>query len=99
MFDVDSRTGFMPPKPPIARLPAMWEDWERMLDLAIASKLKCGDQVGLTPEDAANSEAWRAQVRKVRHFVHCIRVMSHTPVVADARTAGELDSELLPAPP
>jgi indoleamine 2,3-dioxygenase len=82
-FDVDSRTGFMPPKPPIARLPATWEDWEAALDLAFAAKLKCGDHHGLTPDDAANSEAWRAQVRKVcplsliRHLPIVLRCVRH----------------------
>ncbi|KAJ3542121.1 hypothetical protein NMY22_g3627 [Coprinellus aureogranulatus] len=65
VFDVDSRTGFMPPKPPVRRLPAQWEEWEAMLDAAIASNMKCGDSLDVTPEDEAVSEAWRAQVRKM----------------------------------
>ncbi|KAF6755277.1 Indoleamine 2,3-dioxygenase [Ephemerocybe angulata] len=65
VFDVDSRTGFMPPQPPIRRLPATWEEWEAMLDAAIAGGFKCGDAADLTEEDAERSESWRAQVRKM----------------------------------
>ncbi|TFK49791.1 hypothetical protein OE88DRAFT_1662460 [Heliocybe sulcata] len=31
-FDVDNRTGFMPPQPPLARLPEEWEEWESVED-------------------------------------------------------------------
>lgn len=30
-FDVDTRTGFMPPQPPLTRLPPQWELWELAL--------------------------------------------------------------------
>jgi indoleamine 2,3-dioxygenase len=68
VFDVDSRTGFMPPKPPVRRLPSMWEEWEAMLDAAIAANMKCGDSVDVRLEDEEVSESWRVQVRKVRCF-------------------------------
>ncbi|KAI0312726.1 Indoleamine 2,3-dioxygenase-domain-containing protein [Amylostereum chailletii] len=41
-FDVDTRTGFMPPDPPIARLPEQWEQWENLLDDAQKSRLQLG---------------------------------------------------------
>jgi indoleamine 2,3-dioxygenase len=34
-FDVDNRTGFMPPEPPLARLPSEWETWEAILDVRV----------------------------------------------------------------
>ena len=33
----------MPPQPPLARLPELWEPWEAILDDAIRRKLKLGD--------------------------------------------------------
>lgn len=65
-FDVDTRTGFMPPQQPLLRLPSDWELWEVTLDRAIASKLQLGSKVGLTEEEAETSERWRVQVREVR---------------------------------
>lgn len=65
VFDVDSRTGFMPPKPPVARLPAMWEEWEAMLDAALSGDFKCSDNPDLTAQDAEASASWRAKVRQV----------------------------------
>jgi len=65
-FDVDERTGFMPPSPPLTRLPQPWELWETILDTAIHAKLQLGDKVGLAVEEAEASEAWRVRVRRVR---------------------------------
>ncbi|KAJ2917531.1 hypothetical protein MD484_g2861, partial [Candolleomyces efflorescens] len=65
-FDVDTRTGFMPPQQPLLRLPDEWELWEDTLDRAIASKLQLGSKVGLTEEEREISERWRARVREVR---------------------------------
>ncbi|KZT67923.1 tryptophan 2,3-dioxygenase [Daedalea quercina L-15889] len=63
-FDVDTRTGFMPPRP-LARLPEEWQLWERALDDARSSRLQLGDKLSLAPEDAATSERWRDQVRQL----------------------------------
>jgi indoleamine 2,3-dioxygenase len=64
-FDVDLRTGFMPPHPPLRRLSIQWEPWEVILDRAVQAKLQPGDKTVLSPDDAARSELWRSQVRDV----------------------------------
>jgi len=66
VFDVDPRTGFMAPHPPIARLPEIWEPWEELLSAAIDVKVQIGDKVGLTEEEAETSRVWRNMVRQVR---------------------------------
>ena len=68
-FDVDTRTGFMPPQPPLDRLPAEWDDWEAVLAEAVASRLQLGDKQDLSVEDQASSEKWRARIRKVSPFL------------------------------
>ena len=65
-FDVDTRTGFMPPDPPLVRLPFQWEPWEQMLDDAQLHRLQLGSKVGITEEEKARSESWRARVSQVR---------------------------------
>ncbi|KAF7793714.1 hypothetical protein EIP86_004830 [Pleurotus ostreatoroseus] len=64
-FDVDTRTGFMPPDPPITRLPPEWEAWEVVLDDAVQSSLQLGDKQDLSQQDQARSARWRAQVREI----------------------------------
>lgn len=64
-FDVDARTGFMPPQPPLARLPSEWEAWECTLESAIRQKLQLGDSPGLHQEEKDKSEAWRVHVRSL----------------------------------
>ncbi|KAF8896020.1 hypothetical protein BD779DRAFT_1493475 [Infundibulicybe gibba] len=65
VFDVDARTGFMPPHPPPARLPPNWNDWELTLDKAIQDKLQLGDHPEITQEQRTCSASWRASVRKL----------------------------------
>jgi indoleamine 2,3-dioxygenase len=65
-FDVDMRTGFMPPQPPLSRLPIQWESWELILEEAIHRKMQPGGKLGLLEPDATSSEAWRDRVRQVR---------------------------------
>lgn len=65
-FDVDTRTGFMPPQPPLARLPAQYAVWEDLLGRAVEGKLQLGSTPGLTGEDAARSWRWREDVETVR---------------------------------
>jgi hypothetical protein len=69
-FDVDTRTGFMPPDPPLTRLPAQWELWEQLLDGARLHRLQLGSKVGITEEEKARSEPWRARVSQVRYNLH-----------------------------
>jgi indoleamine 2,3-dioxygenase len=65
-FDVDMRTGFMPPQPPLSRLPVQWESWELLLEEAIHRKIQPGGKLGLLELDATSSKAWRDRVRQVR---------------------------------
>jgi indoleamine 2,3-dioxygenase len=64
-FDVDNRTGFMPPQAPPSRLPADWEAWELILDSAIAESLQLGDKPGITQMEMSRSESWRQRIREV----------------------------------
>jgi indoleamine 2,3-dioxygenase len=65
-FDVDTRTGFMPPDPPLTRLPAKWEPWEAALDSAMNGQLESGEvAVSMPLPVAAHSEAWRIKIRQV----------------------------------
>ncbi|KDQ52710.1 hypothetical protein JAAARDRAFT_198058 [Jaapia argillacea MUCL 33604] len=64
-FDVDTRTGFMPPQAPLTSLPAQWVAWEDVLADAAHGKLKLGSRVDLDEEDRELSECWRGRVRKL----------------------------------
>ncbi len=66
VFEIDSFTGFMAPRPPPARLPIEWEAWEVTLEEAVKRKVQLGNKIGLTREETACSETWRASVRTVR---------------------------------
>ena len=68
-FDVDTRTGFMPPQAPLARLPSEWEPWETLLDDAISQKLQLGERVDLEESEKLKSETWRKRVRSVSVLV------------------------------
>ncbi|KAH9481098.1 Indoleamine 2,3-dioxygenase [Psilocybe cubensis] len=65
IFDVDQRTGFMAPDPPIPRLPTAWEPWEAALDAAVQAKLQLGDKIGLTNLEKTTSSRWRESVRQL----------------------------------
>ena len=67
-FDVDTRTGFMPPQAPLRRLPVDWEPWEEVLDDAVRRKLQLGDRLDLDEGEKINSEVWRVSVREVGVF-------------------------------
>ena len=64
-FDIDDRTGFMPPKPPLARLSSEWETWEATLDSALTKRLKLYNGPTTTGDDRNESAAWREGVREV----------------------------------
>jgi indoleamine 2,3-dioxygenase len=68
-FDVDTRTGFMPPNPPLARLPSQWEPWEQLLDDAQSYRLQLGKKINITDEEKSGSESWRARVAQVCRWV------------------------------
>ena len=75
-FDVDNRTGFVPPQPPLARLPSEWETWEAILDSALTKRLKLYSGPSTTDEDRADSTTWRGDVCKVSR----IAVIRMTPI-------------------
>ncbi|KAF8998507.1 Indoleamine 2,3-dioxygenase [Cyathus striatus] len=62
-FDVDNRTGFMPPQPPVARLSSEWEVWEDLLDDGTGGKLVLGDRA--TEEELKKGEEWRRRVENM----------------------------------
>lgn len=76
-FDVDNRTGFMPPQPPLARLPGEWETWEAVLDSALTKKLKLYNGPTTTDDDRGDSAAWRKGVYKVSEITPTTRM---TPI-------------------
>lgn len=69
-FDVDNRTGFMPPQAPPARLAATWEPWEAALEDAQRRRLQLGQKPDLTQEAKDLSESWRSGVRSVCCLLH-----------------------------
>ena len=71
-FDVDNRTGFMPPEPPLTRLPSEWETWETILDSALTKRLKLYNGPTTSDDDRAVSAAWREDVRKVGRILAAI---------------------------
>ncbi|KAG8841773.1 hypothetical protein FRB91_004699, partial [Serendipita sp. 411] len=58
-FDVDVRSGFMPPEPPVSRLPSEWQEWEVVLQDAIDARLRLGDSPVIRPEETDRSALWR----------------------------------------
>ena len=64
-FDVDTRTGFLPPIAPLKRLPATWEAWEECLDECKGGRFVLGDGPDITPEQMDDSKRWRDRVREV----------------------------------
>ncbi|KAI5828137.1 Indoleamine 2,3-dioxygenase [Schizophyllum commune Tattone D] len=64
-YEVDVNTGFMAPDVPLARLPHPWDAWEDVLSDAHYRKLQVGDKPGITDAERADSEAWRATVRRL----------------------------------
>ena len=70
-FDVDNRTGFMPPQPPLTRLPSQWEAWESVLEDGLAAKLQLADKHDSSDADRHRASLWQTRVREVRprHFL------------------------------
>ncbi|KAF9449441.1 Indoleamine 2,3-dioxygenase [Macrolepiota fuliginosa MF-IS2] len=69
-FDVDNRTGFMPPQPPMKRLPLTWEVWESKLDAAVSQRLQLAERVEKMDEqrritETGKSRAWRNSVSEM----------------------------------
>ena len=76
-FDVDTRTGFMPPQPPLTRLPDFWEPWEELLDDATTDRLQLAEKPDLSEAEATRSEEWRARVRRVSCLDNVLMISSH----------------------
>jgi hypothetical protein len=66
-FDVDVRSGFMPPEPPIAHLPSEWEQWEAILEEGLQARLRIGESPDITPEETERSRLWRDTVLNVSY--------------------------------
>ncbi|TCD63555.1 hypothetical protein EIP91_005226 [Steccherinum ochraceum] len=64
-FDVDNSTGFMPPQPPLARLPPLWEAWELALEDGLAAKLQLADKPDQSDTDRNRARHWQARVREL----------------------------------
>ena len=69
-FDVDNRTGFMPPQPPLQRLPSAWHIWEISLERAISRRLQLAECVeGMNGShmllEINKSSSWRYDVAQV----------------------------------
>lgn len=63
-YDIDVRTGFMPPAEPVQRLPCEFDVWESMLD-RVLGVIKLAEDPDATDEDKLFTEEWRKDVRAV----------------------------------
>ncbi|KDN52116.1 Indoleamine 2,3-dioxygenase [Tilletiaria anomala UBC 951] len=76
-FDIDVRTGFLPPEPPLSRLDSPYHIWEDLLSLARSSHLRLlGGGASSSPEGAPLARRWRRRVRQmpiisIEHDMHC----------------------------
>src|ERR1700759_1390432 len=64
-FDIDNRSGFMPPQVPLSRLPSFWHVWEDILQDAQEQRLKLGETPSLPEYERIKSEEWRSKVSNV----------------------------------
>lgn len=70
-FDVDAKTGFMPPHQPVVTLPGQLDLWEKVLSAAVApgERVTLGEEA--TEAELAKSAKWRRVVDKVSAI--CLR--------------------------
>jgi hypothetical protein len=71
-FDINNRSGFMPPQAPISRLPSFWHVWEDILQDAQEQRLKLGETPGLPEHERLKSEEWRSKVSNVCALSLCL---------------------------
>jgi len=64
-FDVDNRTGFMPPDAPTRGLPSPWNAWEDVLEDAIEKGLTLADKPDITLVEETRNMSWRERVLEV----------------------------------
>src|SRR5260370_27581020 len=65
LYDLDARTGFIPPKPPLLRLFDGYERWELLLDDAKANFVNPGPSGLATATEKQYTANWRKRVTKV----------------------------------
>lgn len=65
-FDIDTRTGFLPPQVPLTRLPPLWKQWEAVLDDAGRRRIQLGDKARISAAEQESSATWRASIAFVR---------------------------------
>lgn len=73
-FDVDARSGFMPPAAPVERLPSEWKEWEEALDDAMNAKLRVGDSSDITPDETERAQLWRKRVASVSGIILALQI-------------------------
>jgi indoleamine 2,3-dioxygenase len=64
-YDVDVRSGFMPPTEPVARLDGDFEIWEDVLDAALGRVKLASDLADASEAEKSFVGRWRDQVRQV----------------------------------
>lgn len=64
-YDVDVRSGFMPPTEPVARLDGDFEIWEDVLDAALGRVKLASDLADASEDEKSFVGRWRDQVRQV----------------------------------
>jgi len=64
-YDVDVRSGFMPPTEPVARLDGDFEIWEDVLDAALGRVNLASDLAYASEDEKSFVGRWRDQVRQV----------------------------------
>lgn len=67
LYDLDSRTGFIPPEPPLLRLADGYERWELLLDDAKANFVNPGSSGLATATEMQYTSKWRNRVAAVSH--------------------------------
>lgn len=76
-YDIDVRSGFMPPAEPIARLGDEFVVWEDVLDAAIGQMKLAPDLADASEDEKRYIDLWRERVRQVRAlFAATIRCSS-----------------------
>jgi|HubBroStandDraft_3_1064219.scaffolds.fasta_scaffold01937_6 indoleamine 2,3-dioxygenase len=85
-YDVDVRSGFMPPTEPVARLDGDFGIWEDVLDAALGRVKLASDLADASEDEKSFVGRWRDQVRQVRNdyqiLVGCKFTISFTTVDA-----------------
>lgn len=67
-FGLNSKTGFLPPQVPLARLPSLFSQWEDALQHAMVVLKRPGDSDDplLTEEEKTHGLKWRQGIQRVR---------------------------------